>query len=135
MAGGDEVEDEDDDSRADPIDPKHEREGKSDRQRDRDYDRARKHRFKKEAALRKREDLDVGRPRMPEPSFGLQEDHASTDATKPNVSIANTATPSTATTNNTTNPLRARSGTYGSEFFSVTFLTSCSAEQYGEYEW
>ncbi len=108
MVGGDEVE-EDDDSRADPIDPEREREDELDRQRDRD--RAREHRFEKEAALRKREDLDVGRPRTPEPSFGLGEDYTSTDATKPNGSVATTATPLTVTTNNATTSPRARSGT------------------------
>ncbi|KAJ3561396.1 hypothetical protein NP233_g10217 [Leucocoprinus birnbaumii] len=51
--------------RADPIDPEREREGTEQRERERERQ------FEREA-IRKQEDLNVGRPRTPEPSFGLR---------------------------------------------------------------
>lgn len=74
--------------RADPIDPEREREDDADRQRERE----RQIESAEQEALRKQEDLNVGRPRTPEPSFGLrereQEDVGKETATKPTVTVA-----------------------------------------------
>ncbi|KAF5349200.1 hypothetical protein D9756_009527 [Leucocoprinus leucothites] len=96
------------DDRADPIDPERERE-------DRSSDESERERQLEREAMRKQEDLNVGRPRTPEPLFGLRtngDSPSSKDTTKPpSINTSSSSSPRTrsgtllAPTNSKTSPL------------------------------
>lgn len=93
--------------RADPIDPEREREDESGKHVDDEHEVDHEDHHQ----MRKHENLNVGRPRTPEPSFGLREQPASSneitvDTISPSLSIN-----SNGTTPATINSPRSRSGT------------------------
>ncbi|KXN86843.1 hypothetical protein AN958_09579 [Leucoagaricus sp. SymC.cos] len=111
--------------RADPIDPEREREGDTDRQRERQYEAA------EQEALRKQEDLNVGRPRTPEPSFGLRTDDGKDAKPTVNVNVNSPRTSTTAPMNGvTTDEMLEQVLQLSAQLSAMAKLTSSMEAQY-----